>query len=708
MKNYKLLFIFLLLFSTKVCKAQVGVGTIWVDASAMLEQLSTTKGFLPPRLSTQQRDAIVNPAIGLQIYNTTNQSIEVYRPSGWYNLSKNQSFDAVHAENVLPEMSFNLSDTELQSVIDGFEQRRQLAFDLWKGKPRVLITSGSTFQRRHSHSYIDFAFRCYWNNEQNEAANQAVIDHFNLYNNDLNLMNSTDSYKWPLDEFFAMWEYFGPQGSIAPNRMSVQVQQIALASLWIYISNKSKLIDAQIAANEMWSEGSENHQLMNAYTYWHASKVFMSDASYSVQVYVNGGTPTQHYAAWTEFLKQWIRGRAKKGLLVEISNDFYNTISVKNLYNLFDFSPDTTLKQLSKNFLDVFWADWAQEILDNSIKGGGRTRISNTWGFNSLNSDLLSDMTYPLKMIHFYSGKGSYNDLSGHTLTQVTSSYRVPTLVVDMMLDSWGKGDYENIQRKPALRNTSPNNIINPDNSILRYSYVTPHYIMGSFFYPVLNFWNSWTHVSAQNRKVGVNFSSHPNAKIFISTQIVNAACYNDYWSAQKKGTMLVQKLPMTERPNGPLSIFISNAGLQHEVVSNDWCFFNYGTAYAALKAVSGSLVWDTTSPVSMGRWLTPSETFAVIAMEVAAATEVSSFEHFQTLVQNRPLLVTGSTVSYTGLSGDQLTFFGDFSALPWVNDQPISLSPPLVFNSPYIQSVWNSGIYKIKKGNRQLTIDFN
>ena len=40
------------------------------DGSAMLEVKSTEKGFLPPRMTEDQRDAINNPAEGLIVYCT--------------------------------------------------------------------------------------------------------------------------------------------------------------------------------------------------------------------------------------------------------------------------------------------------------------------------------------------------------------------------------------------------------------------------------------------------------------------------------------------------------------------------------------------------------------------------------------------------------------------------------------------------------------
>lgn len=48
----------------------VGVGTATPDASAQLELNSTTSGFLMPRMTEAQRDAIPNPAEGLSVYVT--------------------------------------------------------------------------------------------------------------------------------------------------------------------------------------------------------------------------------------------------------------------------------------------------------------------------------------------------------------------------------------------------------------------------------------------------------------------------------------------------------------------------------------------------------------------------------------------------------------------------------------------------------------
>ena len=78
-----LLFVFLLLATFSI-NAQVGIGTTTPAASAQLDVSSTTKGFLPPRLSFTQRDAIT-PAEGLMIYNTDTKKPNYFDGTGWKN-----------------------------------------------------------------------------------------------------------------------------------------------------------------------------------------------------------------------------------------------------------------------------------------------------------------------------------------------------------------------------------------------------------------------------------------------------------------------------------------------------------------------------------------------------------------------------------------------------------------------------------------------
>lgn len=61
----------------------VAIGGTTANASALLDLTSTTQGFLPPRMTTAQRNAIAAPASGLTIYNTTTNKLELRNASAW-------------------------------------------------------------------------------------------------------------------------------------------------------------------------------------------------------------------------------------------------------------------------------------------------------------------------------------------------------------------------------------------------------------------------------------------------------------------------------------------------------------------------------------------------------------------------------------------------------------------------------------------------
>ena len=54
-----------------------------IDASAILDLTSTTRGFLPPRMTSVEMNAISSPATGLMIYDTTTNQWMGYDGTSW-------------------------------------------------------------------------------------------------------------------------------------------------------------------------------------------------------------------------------------------------------------------------------------------------------------------------------------------------------------------------------------------------------------------------------------------------------------------------------------------------------------------------------------------------------------------------------------------------------------------------------------------------
>ena len=62
---------------------RIGIGASLPDSSAQLDVSSSTRGFLPPRMTQSQREAIAGPAAGLVIYNTTTGKLNHFNGTAW-------------------------------------------------------------------------------------------------------------------------------------------------------------------------------------------------------------------------------------------------------------------------------------------------------------------------------------------------------------------------------------------------------------------------------------------------------------------------------------------------------------------------------------------------------------------------------------------------------------------------------------------------
>ncbi|MCX6316862.1 MAG: hypothetical protein NTW29_06210 [Bacteroidetes bacterium] len=102
MKRIKLVKAFAFLFFAVSGNAQhnVGIGTASPDASAVLDISSNTKGFLTPRMTLAQKNAISAPATGLLVYQTDGTTgFYYYNGSQWILLSELPGFFNISSTN---------------------------------------------------------------------------------------------------------------------------------------------------------------------------------------------------------------------------------------------------------------------------------------------------------------------------------------------------------------------------------------------------------------------------------------------------------------------------------------------------------------------------------------------------------------------------------------------------------------------------------
>lgn len=111
MKMQKLLMLVSLMVSFLSLYSQVGINTSNPHPKSMLDVFSHDKGFLPPRLTTVQRDALLSSdspdvdAEGMTIYNVTTHCLEFWNSMEWINLCQGAS--ALYVINCEPVVSGN-------------------------------------------------------------------------------------------------------------------------------------------------------------------------------------------------------------------------------------------------------------------------------------------------------------------------------------------------------------------------------------------------------------------------------------------------------------------------------------------------------------------------------------------------------------------------------------------------------------------------
>jgi hypothetical protein len=490
---------------------------------------------------------------------------------------------------------------------------------------------------------------------------------------------------------------FGPGSGPFANRLALQSGRAAARVFYAWARTSCTLADAD--PTTVWDiYGSENHEAMANGTCWGAAEILSRDPAERDLRYADGSTPAQQLTAWSRFIETYIAERARRGMLVEFGSPSYAQGTLQNFYGYYDFARDPTLKRLAGEFLNLWWADWAQAEL-GGVQGGSKTRV------------------YPVRAID---GNGAGDGPSycyfglaplrgspapGAVMT-LTSTFRPDPAVVDLAVQP--RGAYVAEARAPGLARTiqwdrKRGGLFKMDagDGIVRYTYVTDEFTMGTSLLTRLPL-SAWAAISSQNRWNGVTLGSVPGAIVFALPKAAQKT-YNAEWGVQDKATQIVQKIPAPlSAGTGPMQIFVARRLTREE--RGGWIFASNGSAYVALRPVRGQYAWETRD----SRFADLTDDTAPVIVQAGDHGTYQTLAQFEAAVLNMPIRATADIVHVRGLYGArELQFFPGGGSLPRVNGREIDTHPLFTYRSPYMNEDWESGVVRISSARYGLTLDF-
>jgi len=597
-----------------------------------------------------------------------------------------------------------IPDDRLIAIRDGFAARRDamLQRQVRSTYPRLTSDDDQLF----SWHKLDFALAALYLDVERPKANQAVLEVV-AKGTDQRIVEGEERFHWVAPLLIRVYELFHSKSKHFPGRLAPEAEEGIRQVLWEYASIRCEK-EFYTPEHVWWFWGSENHDAQRVQSFWGAAKILSESDSYRNRDYQDGYTVPEHYHALDEFIKERFRQRIQRGLLAETASPGYSKYTLACWHNYYDFG-DPELGKLAGAALSVWWADWAQEQF-GAVRGGAKARVYQGEQAQTARADSSASMAWYLL------GEGPPRSAHPGIMCMATSGYRLPLVVMDIALDVEGRGTYEYRSIRPGLLQAGAEaklarqdgmNVLDPGcGGLVRYTYGTPDFVMGSWILEKRPH-ADWAGISSQNRWQGVVFAgSDPDARIFPQCEgLRNGKTYNQYWSVQNKGTMIVCKLPGPEfsKQAGDMRVFFASSLERQEEAG--WIFAEAERAYAAVRILGEgrNYTWDDEN------WVRCRDSRHPVIIEAVRKQAYASFALFREAVLQNQCQIGEDRLVYQGLGGSgTLTFYLSGGRLPEVNGASVNLSPPKAFDSPFLREDHASGVVTVEKGSRRLTIDLS
>lgn len=543
-----------------------------------------------------------------------------------------------------------------------------------------------------------------------------------LFEQDMKAVNAYFAEQWVMPQhpdwgfgLFSMdsvrlYGLFNRHSGAFPGRLDAAAQR-HIEDEFHKVVSQTRFNDYRFAtdlANISKQRSSENHAFAAQSSFFLTSQFLKNSPAFATRPYEDGRTPKEHYEAWRGFISVLLDELGKHGIYVEVGSPSYEDETRQAIQNIRDFAEDPILRKKAEMLLDISYAIMAQEVL-NGVRGGAKSRV---YSFRETFWEGGADRAYNLIF-----GGASYTPLN--VPVQATSNYFPPSAIQYLAKDAASRGTYEMVQRVPGVgvkaASKGAPTVLDRSKSVYRYGFATPAYVLGSF---VLDPTESYGPASGQNRWQGVIFGGELGARIAPQISRLNRSggldteqrVQNGFASLQDRNVLITQRSNYQTGYAARTDVYFASTldVLQEE---DGWIFVRENDSFAAVRVVAqSSKAYEWLDPgkkntnedkrknfITLGNADSP-----IIILANQASDYGGDFEKFKAAIKAAPVQQTGGALKFA-----TLTFYGP-KKIGSRNGTPVDISPPRLYDSPFIRSDWASGVVFIRKGNDALKLDFS
>jgi hypothetical protein len=442
----------------------------------------------------------------------------------------------------------------------------------------------------------------------------------------------------------------------------------------------------------------------------------------------NGKSSFENFKEAEEWLNRWMNTAATIGQ-GEFDSPTYFIVFMTPMLTLFDFAKDPLMKRRAQMMADLLFADFAAEHLAGNYCGGHSRDYPDDiinplsapaalWAwlyFGEPNVELWQESRYRPRY------RGGWETVFG-----AMSSYRLPDVIYTMATNR--SKAYVHTETKRTRNVIRFGLDKNPP--VYKYTYMTHDYALGSLqggiLQPIQQ--HTWDVTYRSDKPNNTIFTLHPFysgkelAMFFPEEQRFLADEVDHYhlvytdpnkWNSSspyeqtfqhKNAIIVLYNIDKDAKHQHIDGFFPKNLDERMEDPSG-WIFCRSGSVYVAMfplqryEWIEEKIDW---------RWRSPELKNGVV-VEVGSSQEDGTFEAFKSKMGKlKPSLNSSEnnlSVEYKTRNGDRMQF--SFGGDRTLNGNPVDFKAYKLFNGPFIQSEYGSGVITLTDGKKARQLNF-